>query len=88
MTAVAYSVALTAACLVNGRTIILHKLNQLVLREKTEVVSLLLREYEDSGGDWMWRTNASRCLTACFAAPGRCPWRRADCARNKAALAG
>ena len=63
VTAIAYSVALTAACLVNGRTIILHKLNQLVLREKTEVVSLLLREYEDSGGDWMWQTDASRCLT-------------------------
>ena len=63
LTAIAYSVALTAACLVNGRTIILHKLNQLVLRDKTEVVSLLLREYEDSGGDWMWQTDASRCLT-------------------------
>jgi diguanylate cyclase (GGDEF)-like protein len=63
VTAIAYSVALTAACLVNGRTIVLHRFNQLVLRDKTEVVSLLLREYEDSGGDWMWQTDASRCLT-------------------------
>jgi diguanylate cyclase (GGDEF)-like protein len=63
LTAIAYSVSLTAACLVNGRTIVLHKFNQLALREKSEVVSLLLREYEDSGGDWMWQTDSSRCLT-------------------------
>lgn len=63
VTAIAYSIALTAACLVNGRTIVLHRFNQLALREKTEVVSLLLREYEDSGGDWMWQTDSSRCLT-------------------------
>jgi PAS domain-containing protein len=62
-TAIAYSVALIAACVVNGRTLLLHKYNELKLREKSEVVSLLLREYEDSGGDWMWQTDASRCLT-------------------------
>jgi diguanylate cyclase (GGDEF)-like protein len=63
LTAIAYAIALTAACLVNGKTIILHRFNQLALKEKSEVVSLLLREYEDSGGDWMWQTDASRCLT-------------------------
>ncbi|MFM2100018.1 MAG: hypothetical protein RLZZ366_1557 [Pseudomonadota bacterium] len=63
LTALAYAVCLTAACLVNGRTIVMHRFNQLALREKTEVVSLLLREYEDSGGDWMWHTDSSRCLT-------------------------
>jgi diguanylate cyclase (GGDEF)-like protein len=62
-TAIAYSVALIAACVVNGRTLLLHRYNELKLREKSEVVSLLLREYEDSGGDWMWQTDASRCLT-------------------------
>lgn len=63
LTAIAYAVALTAACLINGKTIILHRFNQLALKEKSEVVSLLLREYEDSGGDWMWQTDASRCLS-------------------------
>ncbi len=63
LTAVAYTVALISACLVSGRTLLLHKFNELALREKSEVVSLLLREYEDSGGDWMWQTDSSRCLT-------------------------
>ncbi len=63
LTAIAYSVALIAACLVNGKTIILHRFSRHALKEKSEVVSLLLREYEDSGGDWMWQTDASRCLT-------------------------
>lgn len=58
-----YTIGLVAACLKIGRTAILHKINEFVLQEKSEVVSLLLREYEDSGGDWMWQTDASRCLT-------------------------
>jgi diguanylate cyclase (GGDEF)-like protein/PAS domain S-box-containing protein len=58
-----YTVALTAACLATGRAFSLHRYSQLALKEKTEVVSLLLREFEDSGGDWMWQTDASRCLT-------------------------
>ena len=61
--ALLYGVGLIAACLRNGRTSLLHKINEFVLQEKSEVVSLLLREYEDSGGDWMWQTDASRCLT-------------------------
>jgi diguanylate cyclase (GGDEF)-like protein len=62
-TAITYSCALTAACLINGRTIVLHRFNEYALSEKSEVVSLLLREYEDSGGDWMWQTDSSRCLS-------------------------
>ncbi len=63
MLSIAYSLALIAACLASGRAYVLHKYSALALREKTEVVSLLLREYEDSGGDWMWQTDTSRCLT-------------------------
>ncbi len=62
-TAAIYTGALISACVANGRTLLLHKFNQLALQEKSEVVSLLLREYEDSGGDWMWQTDASRCLS-------------------------
>ncbi len=58
-----YTMALVAACVATGRTFVLHRYSQLALKEKTEVVSLLLREFEDSGGDWMWQTDASRCLT-------------------------
>jgi diguanylate cyclase (GGDEF)-like protein/PAS domain S-box-containing protein len=61
--AVFYAGGLIYACLQNGRTHVLHKINEFVLQEKSEVVSLLLREYEDSGGDWMWQTDASRCIT-------------------------
>ncbi len=62
-TGAAYSVALITACFFNGRTFILHKSASLALADKDEVVSLLLREFEDSGGDWMWQIDASKCLT-------------------------
>jgi diguanylate cyclase (GGDEF)-like protein/PAS domain S-box-containing protein len=58
-----YTVALTTACLAGGRSYLYNKYAELALKEKNEVVSLLLREFEDSGGDWMWQTDASRCLT-------------------------
>ncbi len=58
-----YSIALTTACLAGGRSYLYNKYAELALKEKNEVVSLLLREFEDSGGDWMWQTDASRCLT-------------------------
>jgi diguanylate cyclase (GGDEF)-like protein len=58
-----YTIALTTACLSGGRSYVFNKYAELALKEKNEVVSLLLREFEDSGGDWMWQTDASRCLT-------------------------
>lgn len=33
------------------------------LQEKSEVVSLLLREFEDSNADWLWQTDAARRVT-------------------------
>ena len=63
VSAIAYSGALSAACLANGRSFVAHTYASRSLRERNEVVSLLLREYEDSGGDWMWQTDASRCLS-------------------------
>ncbi len=51
------------ACLNAGRTFVVHSSSELALAEKNEVVSLLLREFEDSGGDWMWQTDAAKCLT-------------------------
>ena len=61
--ALAYAAALSMACFATGKSFVLHKYASHSLRDKNEVVSLLLREYEDSGGDWMWQTDASRCLT-------------------------
>ncbi len=35
----------------------------LIVQEKSETVSLLLREFEDSGADWLWQTDIARCAT-------------------------
>ena len=61
--AAGYTVGLVAACLIAGRSFVIHESAGLALAEKNEVVSLLLREFDDSGGDWMWQTDASKCLT-------------------------
>jgi len=58
-----YVIGLMTVTLSTGRSFIEHRYAALALDEKTEVVSMLLREYEDSGGDWMWQTDASKCLT-------------------------
>ncbi len=58
-----YTLSLAAACLASGRTFVLHRYAEHALKEKTEVVSLLLREFEETGGDWMWRTDPGRCLS-------------------------
>jgi diguanylate cyclase (GGDEF)-like protein len=61
--AAVFGTLMTLACLSAGRTFIIHASAGLALAEKNEVVSLLLREFDDSGGDWMWQTDASKCLT-------------------------
>lgn len=58
-----FGTLMLVACLGAGRTFIVHASSDLALAEKNEVVSLLLREFDDSGGDWMWQTDASKCLT-------------------------
>ncbi len=45
----------------NAHSSILYELSSTVLQEKSETVSLLLREFEDSGADWLWQTDTSRC---------------------------
>lgn len=42
---------------------VLYELASNVLHEKSETVSLLLREFEDSGADWLWQTDTTRCVT-------------------------
>jgi diguanylate cyclase (GGDEF)-like protein len=46
-----------------ARSQILFEIANSVLQEKSETVSLLLREFEDSGADWLWQTDTSRCVT-------------------------
>ncbi len=61
--ALMFTGGLVGACLNSGRTFVIHESAELTLAEKNEVVSLLLREFDDSGGDWMWQTDAAKCLT-------------------------
>ncbi|MEM6939325.1 MAG: EAL domain-containing protein [Pseudomonadota bacterium] len=35
------------------------------LAQKTEVVDLLLKDYEEQGTEWMWRTDRAGCLVSC-----------------------
>lgn len=45
----------------NAHSGILYEMSSTILQEKSETVSLLLREFEDSGADWLWQTDTSRC---------------------------
>ena len=54
---------LIMACMRAARAQILFEVANTILQEKSETVSLLLREFEDSGADWLWQTDTSRCAT-------------------------
>jgi diguanylate cyclase (GGDEF)-like protein len=54
---------LARSCLSSARAQLLYEVAHSVLHEKSETVSLLLREFEDSGADWLWQTDTARCVT-------------------------
>ncbi|MGL5838691.1 MAG: putative bifunctional diguanylate cyclase/phosphodiesterase [Sphingorhabdus sp.] len=60
---VALGILLIFNVLRSARALILYEFASNVLHEKSETVSLLLREFEDSGADWLWQTDTSRCVT-------------------------
>jgi diguanylate cyclase (GGDEF)-like protein len=72
-----YMAALFGFVFVNGREFMQRTWLDLELEERRETVSLLLREYEASDADWLWRTNGGLCfenVSARFArALGRTP---------------
>ena len=43
-----------------ARALVLLRANQMALAERDQTVSLLLREFEDSGSDWLWEIDAQR----------------------------
>lgn len=61
--AIGIAALLIVACLRTARAQILYEIAHKILQEKSETVSLLLREFEDSGADWLWQTDTSRCVT-------------------------
>jgi PAS domain-containing protein len=52
-----YMMAMFGFVFVNGRGFMQRTWLDLELEERRETVSLLLREYEASDADWLWRTN-------------------------------
>ena len=54
-----YTCAMLMMVLLNGRAFMQRKCLDFALEERSETVSLLLREFESSDADWLWQTNAS-----------------------------
>jgi diguanylate cyclase (GGDEF)-like protein/PAS domain S-box-containing protein len=59
--AIGIGALLVMACLQSARAQILYEVANSIVQEKSETVSLLLREFEDSGADWLWQTDVARC---------------------------
>ena len=47
-------------CIGRARALVLIRAGEIALAERNETVSLLLREFEESGADWLWETDAAR----------------------------
>jgi len=58
--ATSYALSLLAGCVIYARTFARQHSSTAQLAEKSEVVSLLLREFEEGGSDWLWQTDAQR----------------------------
>lgn len=59
---VSYGCCLAFGGMISGRAFMHRKWAEIALAEKHEVVSLLLRESEDHGADWLWQVDAARRL--------------------------
>lgn len=60
--ATSYALSLLVGCFLYARTFARQHSASVQLEEKSEVVSLLLREYEHGASDWLWQTDAARRL--------------------------
>lgn len=60
---VCYALLLLVASLRHARAYSTQVTATTQLAEKSEVVSLLLREFEESNADWLWQTDAARRVT-------------------------
>lgn len=55
-----FAAILIIACVSRARALVLLRGSELTLTERDETVSLLLREFEDTGSDWLWETDVQR----------------------------
>ncbi len=53
-------VLLSAGSFGRARALVLLRANQMALAERDQTVSLLLREFEDAGSDWLWEVDTQR----------------------------
>jgi diguanylate cyclase (GGDEF)-like protein len=60
--AIAITAMLIVAAVTLARNFVAGQIAYENICEKDEVVSLLLREFEDSGADWLWQIDTARCL--------------------------
>ncbi len=60
MLAAAITIILAFSVIALARNFISGRIAEASLAEKNDVVSLLLREFEDSGADWLWQLDTSR----------------------------
>ncbi|WP_346775496.1 EAL domain-containing protein [Sphingomonas sp. G-3-2-10] len=55
-----FTVLLTMTTFSRGKSLVVIRANEIAIAERDETVSLLLRESEDSGADWLWEIDAQR----------------------------
>lgn len=59
-----FSILLALSGFENARAYLMFKLSEVGLAEKDEVVSLLLREFEEGDADWLWQIDSARRIIA------------------------
>lgn len=56
----AFTLLLIGICTSRARALVVLRAAELALEERNKTISLLLREFEDSGADWLWEIDAAR----------------------------
>ena len=57
---VLFTILLAMATFARGKALVVIRANEIAIAERDETVSLLLRESEENGADWLWETDAQR----------------------------
>ncbi|MES2445181.1 MAG: EAL domain-containing protein [Pseudomonadota bacterium] len=55
-----FTILLVMATFARGKALVVIRANEIAIAERDETVSLLLRESEENGADWLWETDAQR----------------------------
>jgi len=55
-----FTVLLAMATFARGKSLVVIRASELAIAERDQTVSLLLREFEESGADWLWEIDAQR----------------------------